>query len=255
MSTDQPPITEPPNQPPKEENNEQPNEEPPKEPVKESPKESQNNIPKKEYILLRISKKIYCLDKQDIPESGMLRTIYEMPGETIVDVDQNFKTILLNFFFNAIKKENYRGISKILVDPQNYVELIKISRYFQIDEKIMTNKIKLHWVYENIFFTDDKKFHMFIGEYKNEEVLSITYNDKTSILPYEAYNIVTEALVIDLNLLYYGFSIMKEYISDTVLILYVDNQYKIYVNNHFHSNLQLKPRSITYDSVKNQYTF
>lgn len=113
--------------------------------------EHQNKKAKKEvgYLLLRIMNKIYTLDNEDIPVSGMLRTLYDTHDDVneIIAVDCQFDNKLLNYFFQNIRKPGSFDHT-ITVTITEYIELRKICDYFQISfEDTFVKNLQLHWIY------------------------------------------------------------------------------------------------------------
>ena len=51
--------------------------------------DANNNKKTGGYILLQILGRIYCLNQDEIPESGMLRTLYEMNGDKTIDIHED----------------------------------------------------------------------------------------------------------------------------------------------------------------------
>jgi hypothetical protein len=258
-------------EPPKE--NETPNETPhekPKETPHEKPKETPNEKPKenpeqnaiiekkeKEYILFRIKNKIYSLNKEDIPESGMLRTIYDdnEKEETICEVKEEFTPYLVNFVFNCIRKDKIllgQPTNKLTVDREGYKDLIKISRFFQIDEKIIMDSIELHWIHRYLFTQTNVSptiINIFTGFVNETPLLSIVMKEKSYII--RDFNINVRKLVGD----------DQEYESvvfvldkKEFILMNFNKIYRLYVDLQFITNLEPKPRSVTYDSVNINFT-
>jgi hypothetical protein len=253
--------------------NETPNETPnekPKETPHEKPKETSNEKPKetpeqnaitekkeKEYILFRIKNKIYSLNKEDIPETGMLRTIYNdnEKEETICEVKEEFTPYLVNFVFNCIRKDKIllaQPTNKLSVGKKGYKDLINISRFFQVDEKIIMDSIELHWIYRYRFTQNGVPtiVNIFTGYVNETPLLSLVMNEKSYII--SDFNINVRKLVGD----------DQEYESVTFLLdkkefllMKIDNKiYRLYIDQQFLTNLEPKLRSVTYDSVDIKFT-
>jgi hypothetical protein len=140
------------------------------------------------YMFLRILGRVYCLNYDEIPESGMLRSLYDMKGDEIQDIEEEwFTSEVIDFFFQLVKNKKIIGqnTSKIGISITNYNLLLKTANYFQIDEESVKEDVELHWIYRYSFRHDSYNNHyranIFYNLHNKIELLSITYSCKHTI--------------------------------------------------------------------------
>lgn len=216
-----------------------------------------NNDKNAGYMLLRILGRIYCLNQDEIPESGMLRTLYEMNDNKIemndnktedktIDIHEDwFTTEQIDMFFHLYKDKKIIGDSMtyIAVSKKNYSGLLKIANYFQIDEKKIARDICLHWIYKYSFsnymhpYNDKDKVEIFFYEYNDIELLSIKYKDTHMISPFTIKfcetiddEIINECVVIE---------------NSKLIICALGANYYLYIDGIRDTQLKLTPRTKT----------
>lgn len=214
----------------------------------------------KDFMLLRIMGKVYCLNKDDIPEEGMLRTLYDglRNEEMVVNIDQEFKlTVLIDFVFsieNAKKIYNI-PLEKAYLRISEYIELVKICRFFQfseVKEKEIMDNVELHWIYRYIFTSTSDSTSIFLGFMDNKEYLSISYkkdNFLSSFLRHIVHITKDEEIIEKYD------AILS--VTKNLIICKEKNNYFISERDVFFPlrKLTITPREYTYDPIINEFTF
>lgn len=216
---------------------------------------------KPDYILLCIKGKIYAMNKEDIPEEGMLRSLYDMKGgEKIIKVDLEVDPDVVDFFFYHYKKSKIcnENIVKIMVSRKEYIDLIKMCRYFQVDEKVMKNKIEIYWIWKYMFISESD--FQFNGKTQNEAVIFSTIYDDNALLSIRLGN--EKCYVADFcitnsreqNKKNSNSAVYCDYLPNKQLkIIKFSETYKLYVDNIFLVNLLPKNHNIIYDPIANNF--
>jgi hypothetical protein len=231
--------------------------------------ETYNHPGKKDFMLIRVMGQIYLLNKSEIPEQGILRTLYEglVHQESVVNIDQKFTTKLLDFVFSIEKTKNIYTegciTCKAYLFPSEYTEIVEICRFFQFSErteKEIMNHVELHWIYRFQFYSttvdhySDLPFvNIFAHFLDNKPFLSVTYGNQNLLLTsFTRCNVNVE-----------GISKCDAILLENNLIIFQDkeDQYHLYQkndNNEYTMNrnrLSKKSREFTYDPIKNEFIF
>jgi len=104
------------------------------------------------YLLLKNKDRHFVIDQKDLPESGMLRTLYDNFKETgPVEIKEGFKSDLVEYVFKHLKQKDMRLESQRIVSLKGYEQIRKICEFFGVNQEKVCQNVELHPIFKNIY--------------------------------------------------------------------------------------------------------